>query len=228
MKNKVSLFYDEYPSDLLQPDDKNNIFIGSLIYHKRVDENITFTNKNTFDKYLTDPDLQSFAVCIEKTDILREFLKYKLVHYEGNTTKSLYNTRNFLWCSMLSLCFHMLYTSFFKNPPDFSIFYDPKSLNKDLKQECINYFQEEFINHIRKMTNQNIPSANIQIKEGKKEMIGIRIADKKVRNYYDSYLNLQKNNRDVKNITENIEAILINLKEKGNLSNSYEDFQNSL
>lgn len=222
MKNKLTLFYDEYPSDLLQPDDKNKIFFGGLIYHKNIDENLTFTDRNIFDKYLTDPDLQCIAVCVEKTDILRDFLKCKFISYTGKKTKSTYNTRNFLWCSVFSLSFHMLYKSLFKNPPDFNVIYDPKSLNKDLKKEFINYFQEEIINHIKEMTNRDIPSSSIQIIEGEKEMMGIGIADNKVRNYCNSYYKLQ-NNHDVKNITKNIDAILMNLKENGKFSNSYED-----
>lgn len=216
MKNEVSLFYDEYPSDLLQPDDMKGVFFGILIYHEKIDEN---THSYDFDKYLTDPDLQSISVCVEKTDVVKNFLSCKFVDYEGKKTKSRYNTRNFLWCSVFSLCFHTLYKkSFSKSSLNFSIFYDPKSLNRDIKQEFINYLQNEFVNHVRKMTNQNIPSANIQIQEGKKEMIGIRIADKKVRNCYNSYQNLQGNNPDIKNITENIDAILKNLLKKGHFS----------
>jgi hypothetical protein len=222
MKNELSLFYDEYPSDLLQPDQKKNTFFGSLIYHKGIDENSMGDDKDA-DRYLNDPDLQSVSVCIERTEVLKDFLNHKLVSYRGAKIKSIYNTRNFVWCSVFSICFHLLYKSVYKNPPNITVFYDPKSLNKDLKQEFTTYFQGAFIDQIRQITNQSIPSVNIRIGDGKKEMIGIRIADRKVRRSYDSYSNLHASKNDVKNITENIDAILRNLSERGSFSDRYEN-----
>jgi hypothetical protein len=221
--NELCLFYDEYPSDLLQPDRKKNMFFGSLIHHKGIDENSIGGDKD-IEKYLNDPYLQSVSVCIERTEVLRDFLNLKFVSYRGSQIKSIYNTRNFIWCSVFSLCFHLLYKSIYKDPPNTTVFYDPKSLNKDLKQEFTNYFQATpFIDQVRQITNQRVPSANIRISDGNKEMIGIRIADRTVRGNYDSYPDLRSSKNHVKNITHSMDAILKNLLEKGSFSNAYEN-----
>jgi len=122
---------------------------------------------------------------------------------------------------VLSICFHVLYKSFYHNPLNYDVFYDPKSLNKDLRQEVESYFREELVNQVSAMINRKIPPAGIKVKEGSKRMIGIRIADKKARNYYDSYSNLQKNNPEVKNITKSLDDILKNLLKKGSFSDIY-------
>ena len=69
LKNELVLFYDEYPSDLLQPGRNKNAFFGTLISHKAIDEN-SMGGDEILRKFLEDPDLLSVSVCIEKTGIL--------------------------------------------------------------------------------------------------------------------------------------------------------------
>jgi hypothetical protein len=221
LRNELVLFYDEYPSDLLQPDRNKNAFFGTLISHKAIDEN-SMGGDEILRKFLEDPDLLSVSVCIEKTGILKNFLKHKFVGYEGGNGKSIYNTRNFVWCSVFSMCFGLLYKSVHENPPIIRILYDPKSLNESLKYEFTTYFEKDFIEQIRQITRKYVPSSLIQIANGNKKMLGVQIADRKVRDNYRKYPDLRQNGYGVKNITENVDAILINLIEKGLFSDEYD------
>ena len=219
MNNVLSVFYDEFPSDLEQPKAIKKIFFGTLIWHENINENLFVNDENNFKKYLDDPGLRSVSVFIEKTNIIKEFLKNKFGSYKSiNTNKTTtYNTCNFVWASVLSICFSYLYMLFREKPPDFNVFFDPKSLKNDFKQEIITYLQKELVNQISVITNKNIPLSNINIKEGRKEMIGIKIADAKARKNFNSYPEIHKHN-----ITEGIEAILKNFLEKGCFFDSYE------
>ena len=77
MNNVLSVFYDEFPSDLEQPKAIKKIFFGTLICHENINENLFVNDENNFKKYLDDPDLRSVSVFIEKTNIIKEFLKNK-------------------------------------------------------------------------------------------------------------------------------------------------------
>jgi len=114
------------------------------------------------------------------------------------------------------MCIAFLYKKHLNTKLDFEIHYDPKSLNKNLKQDISNYFQESFINQVETIINQKLEPIKVKIHEGKKEMIGIKIADTIVRKCYKN-----KNNGNVIDITKNIDAILNNLLEKGEYSNNY-------
>ncbi len=224
MKN-IALFYDEFPSDFHQPCDKFGIMVGTFIYHKGINDGILFNkHKHLFTRYIQSNELKSVSVSVKKTESISEFLKFKLVKYRSKRTESvsIYNTSNFLWCSICSLCFSILFKEFLNDPPNFSIYYDPKDLSKNLKSEFYYFLQDGFIHKIKKILNENIPSPQINIFEGTKKMVGIKIADKNVR---EKYKDLKTGNANhIEDLTKIIELTINKLLKVGDFSNNHKYF----
>jgi len=82
------------------------------------------------------------------------------------------------------MCFGLWYKSVHENPPIIRILYDPKSLNGNLKHEFTTYIEKDFIEQIRQITSKYVSSSGIQIANGNKKMLGVQIADTKVRDNY--------------------------------------------
>lgn len=210
---KIVLFYDEYPSDLHQHKSSSGIISGTFIYHNGIDNNLLF-EEDLLKQLMLDNELRSCSVYIEKTESISKFLKSRFIKYKSKKTKeeSIYNTSDFIWCSLCSYCFATLYKELLNKPLTISIYYDPKSLNKKLKREFYLFLQQELILMIKKILKKNIPTPQIDILEGTKEMMGIKIADKKAREHYEAF------NGDDGNITKIIEPIVNKLLEVGNIS----------